>query len=392
MTETRFQLLMHRYIAGEISPEEWAELSAMISSGRYDPLLQQLIADTYEAAEATGDMPAEKRQELLNRILTADPAPAYPSPRLQWRITRRWWAAAAVLAVLATSVIYFTRQQPPAAAPPLATVKSSPLKSNDVLPGSDKATLTLSDGSTVTLGAAGHQVIREKNTAIRRVNGQLQYKNGGAGETISYNTLATPRGGQYRLLLPDGTAVWLNAASSLRYPVAFTGNERKVELTGEAYFEVASNAAKPFRIHAGSQLIEVLGTHFNVNAYADEPEMKTSLLEGAVKVGSTVLQPGEQAHVTRNGNITVTRGGNIADAVAWKEGFFVFRNDNLQTVMREIARWYDVTVVYQPNINNSQQFSGRIDRSLTLAQVLSGLAATKAHFNIENDRNVVILP
>ncbi len=380
---------MERYVSGNIDDQEWDELAGMISSGDYDLLLQQLIADAYETGEAVDDMPAVKRQELLGRILTI--TPENKQPHLRWLSARRWWAAAAIFLVLAAGAAYFLRQPAPVTTPPLV-VNKPPTIQHDVLPGSDKATLTLSDGSTVALGAAGQQVIREGNTAIRKVNGELQYKDGSAGKGNSYNTLATPHGGQFQLLLPDGTAVWLNAASSIRYPVAFNGHERSVELTGEAYFEVARNAAQPFRIKAGNQVIEVLGTHFNVNAYADEPEMKTSLLEGAVKVGNTMLKPGEQAHVARNGDITVTREPRIANAVAWKEGFFVFNNDNLQTVMREIARWYDVTVVYQPNINNSQQFSGRIDRSLTLSQVLSGLAQTKAHFSIENGRNVVILP
>lgn len=381
---------MDRYVAGGLDEEEWKELAEMIRSGRYDPLLQQLIAGVYDAEDGVDDMPAKRRQELLHRIYAVDRG-QQEQPRIRRFTARRWQVAAAVLLLLLAGAAYFARQRAPEKAQPPVARKADPAR-NDVLPGSDKATLTLSDGSTIALDAAGRQEIREGNTAIRRVNGQLQYKGGNAAKAAGYNTLATPKGGQYRLLLPDGTAVWLNAASSIRYPVAFTGNERRVELSGEAYFEVKRNPEQPFRIQAASQLIEVLGTHFNVNAYADEPEMKTSLLEGAVKIGSTVLKPGEQAHVARNGDVTVTKEASIADAVAWKEGFFVFRKDNLQTVMREIARWYDVTVIYQPNVNNSQQFSGRIDRSLTLSQVLSGLAQTKARFRIENNRSVVILP
>jgi ferric-dicitrate binding protein FerR (iron transport regulator) len=209
---------------------------------------------------------------------------------------------------------------------------------------------------------------------------------------VSFNTLTTPRGVQYRLVLPDGTAVWLNTGTSLRYPVAFTGKERKVMLTGEAYFEVKHDSKKPFRIQAGNQLIEDLGTNFNIKAYADEPVMKTTLLEGAVKVGNTILKPGEQAQVNEKGDIAVAKNINVADVMAWKNGFFVFRNDNLKTVMREIARWYDVEVIYQPNVNNNQQFSGKIDRGLTLTQVLNGLALTKARFTITDNREVVILP
>jgi len=387
MNETRFKSLMDRYLAGETTKAEWEELVLMVKSGEYDEALRQLIDDIYEAEDGTAEMPDSRREELLMKIFTMAEEDAPAARRVFFR-AYVWWAAAVVLAMVwIGSWLAGNKTQTPSQ-PLLA---EAPVK-NDIMPGSDKATLTLSDGSVVTLDSTGKQVISEGGTAIRRQNGQLQYTGSGTGNTLSYNTLATPRGGQFRLLLPDGTAVWLNAASSLRYPVAFTGSERKVELAGEAYFEVVKDARKPFRIQVQTQVIEVLGTHFNVNAYTEEPAVTTSLLEGAVKVANKVLKPGEQARCTGDGNITVTKPTNIADAVGWKEGFFVFRNANLPTVMREIARWYDVTIVYQPDVNNNQQFSGRIDRSLTLSQVLSGLAFTNARFRIEDNRKVVILP
>lgn len=374
---------MDRYVAGEAGNGDWAELVEMIRTGAYDHLLRQFIDEIYQAEEGEEDISSGRREELLMKIYAMAPAPR--------RIMHvRWWAAASVTLLLLAGGLYVgSRKQ---AAPVPAVVKKEGAVKRDVLPGSDKAVLTLADGSTVTLDSTGKQVLRQGNTAIRQLNGQLQYESGDAGKEISYNTLTTPRGGQYQLLLPDGTGVWLNAGSSLRYPVAFRGKERKVILTGEAYFEVAHNDQQPFRIQVGDQLVEDLGTHFNINAYADEPEMKTTLLEGSVKVGNVVLKPGEQALVNKQGDISVKKGINTADAIAWKSGFFVFKDANLKTVMREIARWYDVTVIYQPDVNNSQQFSGRIDRSLTLSQVLNGLALTKARFSMKKNRTVVILP
>jgi ferric-dicitrate binding protein FerR (iron transport regulator) len=386
MNATRFKSLMDRYIAGSATRAEYEELSLLVKSGEYDDTLKQVIADIYEAEDGSTDLPATKRQELLLQIFATETEA--PSARRIPMFT--WWAAAAVL-LLAGIGWLIAQRSPATVTPPPAIASTTPVK-NDILPGSNKATLTLSDGSVITLDSTGKQVISENGTAIRRQNGELQYSNTRTGNTPTYNILATPKGGQYRLLLPDGTAVWLNAASSIRYPVAFTGSERKVELTGEAYFEVAQDAHKPFRIAVNKEVIEVLGTHFNVHAYTEEAAITTSLLEGAVKVGKRVLKPGEQALLTQNGNITVTTPANIAEAVAWKDGFFVFRKANLPTVMRELARWYDVTVIYQPNVNNEQQFSGRIDRNLTLSEVLSGLALTNARFRIEENRKVVILP
>jgi ferric-dicitrate binding protein FerR (iron transport regulator) len=383
MNAIRFKILMDRYVAGEAGNDDWMELVEMIRTGAYDDLLRQFIDEIYQAEEGGEDISSGRREELLLKIYAMAPAPR--------RIMHiRWWAAASVTLLLLAGGLYIGSRKKAAPAP--LVVKKEAAVKKDVLPGSDKAVLTLADGSTVTLDAAGNQVLRQGNTAIRQLNGQLQYESSAAGKEMSYNTLTTPRGGQYQLLLPDGTGVWLNAGSSLRYPVAFKGNERKVILTGEAYFEVTHNEKQPFRIQVGDQLVEDLGTHFNINAYADEPEMKTTLLEGSVKVGNVVLKPGEQALVNKQGDISVKKAINTADAIAWKSGFFVFKDANLKTVMREIARWYDVTVIYQPDVNNSQQFSGRIDRSLTLSQVLNGLALTKARFSMEKNRTVVILP
>lgn len=381
MDQTRFNHLMEMYTAGKLNDHEWQELAGMVMSGEYDQPLHGFIEGVYHTAEHNEALNPEKRQEILDKIYNTE-TPTRKLPVF-------WWAAASLLLLLASGAAYFYLQ--PAKTAPILPVQPV-VKTRDVQPGTNKAMLTLADGSVVTLDTLGRQELVQGNTAVRQRNGLLQYENRGQDNANSYNTLTTPKGGQYRLLLPDGTAVWLNAGSSLRYPVAFSDGERRVTLTGEAYFEVVHDHKKPFRVQVGNQVVEDLGTRFNINAYADEPVASTTLLEGAVKINNTLLKPGEQAQVTKEGVISVVKNINTADAVAWKEGFFVFRNDNLKTVMRELARWYDVEIIYQPNINNNQQFSGRIDRSLTLAQVLNGLALTKARFTIEDNRKVVILP
>jgi ferric-dicitrate binding protein FerR (iron transport regulator) len=209
--------------------------------------------------------------------------------------------------------------------------------------------------------------------------------------------MRTPKGRMFRLLLPDGSAVWLNAASSIRYPTAFTGQQRRVEVTGEAYFEVAHQPQMPFRVSLnGGAAVEVLGTHFNVNAYAEDEQMNITLLEGAVQCsngsGKAVLKPGQQARMTTgNSPIRVMDHADIEKVMAWKNGLFNFNDASLEEVMRQLERWYDIEVRYEKGIPRIE-FIGKMDRSLTLAEVLAGLEMSKVHFRIEGERKLVILP
>lgn len=299
------------------------------------------------------------------------------------KVRNRWWMAAAAVIVLAAAGVYLL-QRP---APVKQTVS---VQKADVQPGSSKAVLTLADGTIVPLDSTGNQVIRP---GIIQQGGQLQYEE--ANATVSYNLLTTPRGGQFRLTLPDGTKVWLNAASSLRYPTAFRGTERAVEVTGEAYFEVVHNAAKPFRVTAGSKaVIEVLGTRFNVNAYENESSLNTTLLEGAVKVSagqrSAVLKPGEQAQINASGHISVMADVNLDEVTGWKNELFYFRDADIRTVMRHLERWYDVEVEYMGEIP-VRRFQGEIQRNLPLSDVLEGLKTTGIRFTIEG-RKIIVKP
>lgn len=263
-------------------------------------------------------------------------------------------------------------------------------------PGVNKAILTLSDGSTVILDDAKNgQVAKQAGAQIAKLaNGQLVYNSlKEKPADIVFNTLTTPRGGQFKLKLPDGSTVWLNAVSSIKYPTAFIGNERKVEITGEAYFEVAHDAEKPFKVSVGEMEVIVLGTHFNINTYNDETTVKTTLLEGSVnlaKAGALVrLKPGQQAQTGNSQAIKVVNNVDIDQVVAWKNGYFSFYKSDLQTVMRQISRWYDVDISYEGKIPE-RQFGGKIDRNSNITEVLNILEESKVHFKIE-ERKIIVL-
>lgn len=261
----------------------------------------------------------------------------------------------------------------------------------DLPPGGNKATLTLADGSVIILDSASNGALAQQDAVqiLKKANGELEYKRLGdlqKGDAISYNTMRTPVGGQYKLQLPDGSRVWLNAASSITYPISFTGKERIVNVTGEVYFEVAKHKTMPFKVQVnGVNEIEVLGTHFNVNAYPEESGTKTTLLEGSIRIASTVLKPGE---AYRNGAVEKVDTSNV---VAWKNGLFNFDNLPLKKLLPEIARWYNVEVVYEKNIPEIKLW-GKMGRDLNLSQVLTGLRQMGVQCRLENGGRLVISP
>lgn len=334
------------------------------------------------------------KQRMLEKVRQA----AYESDLKKERVTIpywRWVAAAACIGAMATGV-YLLRINTGESS--MTAEKSRPAGSGLILPGGDKATLTLGDGSTVVLDSTGNGIIgKQGNTnVVKAGGGQLLYSTGNTtSSTVMYNTLRTPRGGQFSLVLPDGSKVWLNAASSLRFPTAFAGASRDVELTGEAYFEIKEDAAKPFRLNVHHMNVDVLGTSFNVMAYDDERTMNTTLLTGAVRVNcgneTAVLKPGQQARSSRKGTIRVVTAADPEDAVAWKSGLFLFNNDDLETVMRNIGRWYDVEVELSQEVAHLT-FTGQISRSENVSEVLKMLELTNAvHFKIAG-RKVMAIP
>jgi transmembrane sensor len=278
--------------------------------------------------------------------------------------------------------------------PVIAATKPKP-----IIYGGNKATLTLADGTKIALDdqSAGTLAKQTGVSISKTSNGQLVYKSEVVDPAQSiglFNTMETPRGGIYQVYLPDGTRVWLNSASSLKYPVVFTGNERKVELKGEAYFEVSHNKEMPFIVMSNNQRIEVLGTHFNVSAYADEAITKTTLLQGSIKVTATmsgaskIIVPGQQAVMRMTG--IQLHNVDTDNAIAWKTGLFRFDNESLNTIMKKISRWYDVEIVYQDNVSR-MRFGGSVSRFTDIQKVLSKLELTNTvHFKIEGRRVIVM--
>lgn len=311
--------------------------------------------------------------------------------------TARLWpmmaAAASVIIIMAAGFLFFQNNKK-------AEVVKKPTDLAEILPGGNKAMLTLADGSKISLTDVKEGSLASQSgvTITKTKDGQLVYhvnnSNSEGDKPAGYNIFSTPRGGKYEVNLPDGTKIILNAESSLRYPAKFTGSERRVELKGEAYFEVAHDRNRPFRVVSDHQTIEVLGTHFNVNAYDDEENIKTTLLEGKVKVSvdegsSVIIKPGEQAVAGKN-KIKIDEV-NTDDIVAWTTNTFVFSNENLGSIMRKISRWYDVEVVCPPELAK-MEFSGTISRQRNIKDVLKIMDLTETvHFKFEG-RRITVMP
>ena len=314
-------------------------------------------------------------------------------------------AAAATVLVFLVSGLYFylKNDQIPAATDPVKVAVKQEVK--DIQPGGYKAILTLSDGKKIVLDDSKNGVVINQGGIKINKNskGIIEYTlsesandqpltTGRDVETV-YNTIQTPVGGKFQLNLADGSKVWLNSASSLRFPVFFSGDLREVELKGEAYFEVSKHDDKKFSVRSGNQTVEVLGTHFNINAYSDEPSITTTLIEGAVRVielntkKSQILKPGEQSKVSRD--IRIQRTDTQAE-VAWKDGYFYFENASIETVMRQLGRWYGITARYETALPE-HHFEGAIATNLTLLEVLEILQKSNIHFRLEG-KEVVVMP
>ncbi|EHQ24898.1 FecR family protein [Mucilaginibacter paludis] len=259
----------------------------------------------------------------------------------------------------------------------------------DIAPGNNKATLTLANGKVINLSNNQSGVMINAASLVYNDGSKIDTSAKSNSSRDNENiTLNTPKGGTYQLLMPDGTRVWLNAASSITFPSTFSGlKQRNVQLTGEAYFEVAKNKAVPFRVASTGQVVEVLGTHFDINTYADEPLAKTTLLEGSILLNKTLLKPGEQARVTPGGVKVVI--ANIDETMGWKNNYIVFEDEKIESVMRKIARWYNVEVIYEGD-KPADDFGGRVSRGAYVSEVLKKLELTnKVHFKIAGRRIIV---
>jgi transmembrane sensor len=307
----------------------------------------------------------------------------------------KWVAAASIILIVGIAALFVSR-----------TIGDKPasgtgqLVKNDIPPGGNKAILTLANGKKISLTDAGNGQIANQNgiKVTKAANGQLVYTiierspnlPGATADneinTADFNTIETPKGGQYQVVLPDGSKVWLNAYTSLKFPVSFNNQkERRVELTGEAYFEVAHNKELPFRVVTARQTVEVLGTHFDVNAYADDAATKTTLLEGLVRITaasrSAILNPGQQAKLTNTLDVSEV---NTADAIAWKNGYFNFDDEKLENIMRSVSRWYNVDVVFEDQSLKKETYGAVTTRFANITTLLKMMEQTgDARFSIQ---------
>ncbi|HET6994911.1 MAG TPA: FecR domain-containing protein [Chitinophagaceae bacterium] len=304
--------------------------------------------------------------------------------RFAGKRVRLWPYSVAASLLLAVGILfYFKPWSKSSTSPPLVT------QSNDISPAEGKATLTLENGAVVTIGSK--DTIINGQIKITQDKSEIMYSQQASSASLVYHTLTVPRKGHYKLLLPDGTIVWLNAESSIRYPVAFGDNERKVYVTGETYFEVAKDKARPFRVISDDVSIEVLGTKFNVNAYSNEPYTAATLVEGSILVtkgsNENILKPGQQAQLSATGfNIAAVE---TKDIIAWKNNQFRFINTPLEAIMRQVERWYDAEIVYEDK--PADHFNAEISRDEPLSKLLRKLELTKrVHFKIENNKVIVM--
>ena len=382
--EEYLQVLLNKYLAGGQTKEELEELLRHFEVEENKGILQEMIAQ--EMAKAN----TSESDALIRAISENVEAKLFRQIRRKNRIRRLepWHAIAAMLLIgLSFGGYFYLKQHKP------ADIQVA-VKPADILPGGNRAILTLGDGTKVNLTAAKNGEIAKQSGAriSKAADGQVAYTITGNPTSVSFNTIETPMGGEYQVMLPDGTKAWLNAASSLKYPTSFASlKNREVELTGEAYFEVAHNRAQTFLVKTAKQTVEVLGTHFNVMAYKDEVNTKTTLLEGSVKVSNgnsyKMLKPGQESLV--KGDIKI-READVDAAVAWKNGRTYFKDADIPTIMRSLGRWYNIDIVYQGDIPD-ELFTGGISRKSNLSSLLKILESGGIKATIEG-RKLIVKP
>ena len=402
--------------------EETVELIRYTESQEDDEALAAVVQQAYEEFEPGETAKAQSQRSLEkieNNLLEYIKTPVVTMAPAR---SKRWlqYAAAAAIAIIAGTALYYYFDTKSHEKKDTITQTNPHPVETDIAPGANKAVLTLADGRQIVLDEARTgELAKEDNATITKTKeGEIKYDSRLTTHDarLSYNTMSTPRGGQYQLTLPDGTKVWLNAASSITYPTTFTQKERRVTVSGEAYFEVTHDKAKPFfvtvsRLTTPDMTIEVLGTHFNVNAYQDENSINTTLIEGSVRLTtydsrltstesrttpsknavhtSIQLKPGQQGQL-RDRQLSLAVNPDIDQAMAWRKALFNFNNLTTEQVMKQISRWYDVDIKYQAGIPE-MTFGGKVGRDLTLQQVLNGLQAMGLRCKIEN-KTIIVMP
>ncbi|WP_127133219.1 FecR family protein [Pseudoflavitalea rhizosphaerae] len=398
MEQTRLQELFERWCHHAVSPDEEKELADLLAAEEAERSLTPQMKAIWMSAKRQENISDESSLAVAQRIVQQYQSDNTPVPRARVRFLQPAWVryAAVLLLTIGIGIVFWLNRS--ATHQPEQTA-GQPSIPHPIMPGGNKAVLTLADGSSIILDtAANGQLTLQGNTRIIKPDaGRLTYQNSG-GKDIGFNSITTPTGGQFQVDLPDGTRVWLNAGSSIRFPTMFTGKERKVEISGEAYLEVAKHSAKPFMVALNGAEVQVLGTTLNINAYKDEAAIAVTLVSGSVKVVAengteALLKPGKQAGITENASAASTitvLDVNTDQVIAWKNGYFNFDNAGLPVIMRQLQRWYGIEVVYEKEVP-SLEFFGQLSRNTPLENVLDALKKNGAHLTMKG-RKVIVHP
>lgn len=381
MTKQEAQQLLDKYAKGTCTPEEKA-----------------LVERWYEHQASGQKLPGEIADHLASKLEMWDAIremSGLPETKKRTNLPQRILAAASIIFILSAGVLFYKHRN----LDQLVITEKKEVKQSDIDPAENKAVLTLADGSKILLDDSERGLVaNESGIKIKKLSdGTITYEAPASQNSnnnhVTYNKIETPKGGKYRIILPDGSKVWLNAASALKFPTAFNGKERNVELEGEAYFEVSKNKLLPFRVHTKDMNVFVTGTQFNVMAYNDEQFSATTLIEGSVDVKNSSEQlslvPGEQA-VHKAGTSLRKKEVDVEQFIAWKNGLFQFNNSDIQSVMRQIGRWYDVSVEYRGKIPQTN-FGGFISRDSKLSQVIKMLELSGVKFSVQ-EKKIIVLP
>lgn len=391
MLSDKNKILLQKYLSGNLTEVEKALLIEEVERSNNTEF--ELLADYLETELDNISLPSIVDTSLFAKLQGKIQKQQTDWDQPLFYRNKRYWIAASLIFLVGIGMLISKHLNN------FTTVDSMNeiVQSTKIIPGTEGAILTLADGSILMLDSLNNGLVTEQSgTKVLLQNGRLAYKPTGeeTGE-VTYNTMSTPNGRQFSLTLPDGTQVWLNAASSVRYPTVFTGKERRVEVVGEVYFEVAKNTNMPFRVNVQNKAeVEVLGTDFNVNAYDNEVSINTTLVQGSVKVNGTIIQPGQQAqimvHQPPPSIIKVVNHVDITKVVAWKNGFINFDGETFEAIMRQLERWYDIEVVYENGIVPNKKLAGKMTRGVSFDGLLKNLKKLGVHYKL-NDRTLTVL-
>lgn len=393
----RLSLLLNRFLEKTITSEELRELSSLldeVAESEISIILKKVYDKTSVPTFLADKLPSEHiLAQILQRSEDNNMPVNAPTKKIRPLIIKLT-AAAAVIGLVVGFFIFPSRNQQPNSQP----ISSIQDNDGDILPGGNRATLKMSDGTTIVLTNSPNGILAQYGSmAVKKLaDGQLIFDAGSSTtenrQSSGWNTISTPRGGQYQLTLSDGSKVWLNAESSLRFPLHFIGDERRVELVGEAYFEVAKNRKQTFKVMSKQMEIQVLGTHFNLSDYDGQSTSKTTLVSGSIKIkrGTQVhlLRPGQQAVLNKNKELTLLDHVDVESEIAWKNGLFLFKDASIQHVMEQIARWYDIEVAYQKN-HSKKLLNGSVPRTVHLSALMEMLAYTGVEYEIQGKKVLI---